>query len=75
MAATCPRPYPAATATTNQWKYVADLDLQEDRPLASGIEGEINQVLVNLIVNAAQAIGEKAAPTPRRIVVTTNPSW
>ena len=51
----------AATVTRNQWKYVADLDLdlEPTLPLISAIEGEINQVLVNLIVNAAQAIAEK----------------
>lgn len=51
----------AATVTRNQWKYVADLDLDLDPalPPVCAIEGEINQVLVNLIVNAAQAVAEK----------------
>lgn len=51
------------TVTRNQWKYVADLDvdLASDLPPVLGVEGEINQVLVNLIVNAAQAVGEKGS--------------
>ena len=49
------------TVTRNQWKYVAEMDLELSPELLkiSAIEGEINQMLVNLIVNAAQAIGEK----------------
>lgn len=49
------------TVTRNQWKYVADLEVDPapDLPRVLGVEGEINQVLVNLIVNAAQAVGEK----------------
>ncbi len=41
-----------------QWRYIAELHLElEPRlPLLLGIESEINQVLVNLLINAAQAI-------------------
>jgi PAS domain S-box-containing protein len=48
----------AATVTRNQWKYVAALDLQldPDLPPIRGDQGAINQVLVNMIVNAAHAI-------------------
>ncbi|ARJ64786.1 hypothetical protein WV31_03400 [Magnetospirillum sp. ME-1] len=62
-----------ATVTRNQWKYVAEMecDLDPDLPKASVIEGEINQVLVNLIVNAAQAIAEKGGDAPGRIRVMT----
>lgn len=62
-----------ATVTRNSWKYVADLtlDLDPNLPQAMGIEGEINQVLVNLIVNAAQAVGEARRSDPGRIVVST----
>jgi len=44
----------------NEWKYVADviLDLAPDLPAVACNPSEINQVLLNLIVNAAQAIGE-----------------
>ncbi len=44
----------------NEWKYVADLDLELD-PLLQPVPcypGEINQVVLNLIVNAAHAIGD-----------------
>ncbi len=49
------------TVTRNQWRYVADLklDLDPDLPAVIGIEGEINQVLVNLIVNSAQALADQ----------------
>ena len=62
-----------SVVTRNQWKYVAEMefDLAPDLPQVIGIEGEINQVLVNLIVNAAYAIGEKKADTLGRIVLKT----
>jgi len=42
----------------NEWRYVAELetDLDPELPLVTCAPGEINQVLLNLIVNAAQAI-------------------
>ncbi|WP_432738343.1 PAS domain-containing sensor histidine kinase [Maridesulfovibrio sp. FT414] len=45
----------------NEWKYVADLEtnLDEELPLVFGYPGGINQVLLNVIVNAAHAIMEK----------------
>ena len=45
--------------TRNEWKYVADVVLQLDSalPLVPCILGEFNQAIVNLIVNAAHAIG------------------
>ncbi len=48
------------TISRNQWKYVAELetDLQPDLPLVACLPGEINQVFLNLIVNAAHAIGD-----------------
>ena len=44
----------------NEWKYVADLttDFDKDLPLVPCIAGEFNQVILNLIVNAAHAIGD-----------------
>lgn len=49
------------TISRNQWKYVAELetDFDADLPEVSCVPGEINQVILNLIVNAAQAIEEK----------------
>ena len=48
------------TIARNEWKYVADMELHFDPnlPLVPCLAGEINQVLLNLIVNAAQAIAE-----------------
>jgi len=50
------------TVARNEWKYVADLslDLEADLPPVPGLPGEINQTLLNIIVNAAHAIGEVA---------------
>ncbi len=63
----------ASTVTRNQWKYVAEvnLDLAPDLPLLDAIEGEINQILVNLIVNATHAIAEKGSSEPGRIDLQT----
>jgi PAS domain S-box-containing protein len=45
----------------NEWKYYAELetDLDPDLPLVNCQIDEINQVILNMIVNAAQAIHEK----------------
>ncbi len=43
----------------NEYKYVADIELQlGELPLVTCNAGELNQVFLNLIINAAQAIGE-----------------
>jgi signal transduction histidine kinase len=49
------------TVSRNEWKYVARLetDLDPDLPLVPAVAGEINQVILNLIVNAAQALAVK----------------
>jgi len=48
------------TVSRNEWKYVADVetDLAPDLPLISCLPGEMNQVFLNLIINAAHAIGD-----------------
>jgi PAS domain S-box-containing protein len=48
------------TVAKNEWKYVADVvfDLARDLPAVACNPSEINQVLLNLIVNAAHAIGD-----------------
>ncbi len=48
------------TVSRNEWKYVADLesDLDGVLPPVCCLPGELNQVFLNLIVNAAHAIGE-----------------
>ena len=48
------------TVARNEWKYVAEieLDLAPSLTPIPAFAGEINQILLNLIVNAAHAIGE-----------------
>lgn len=52
------------TVCRNEWKYVAEVecDLAPDLPLVPCVPGEINQVLLNLIINAAQAIQDRPGP-------------
>jgi len=49
-----------ATVASNEWKYVADLllDLDPDLPLVPCLPADLNQVFLNIIVNAAHAIGD-----------------
>ena len=49
------------TVARSEWKYVADVDRDFDAslPLIVCYPGEINQVILNLLVNAAHAIGDK----------------
>jgi signal transduction histidine kinase len=49
------------TISSNEWKTVAEIhtDLDPDLPQPLCFIGDMNQVLLNLIINAAQAIGEK----------------
>jgi len=48
------------TVARNEWKYVADveLDFDQELPLVPCLPGEFNQVILNLIINAAHAIAE-----------------
>jgi signal transduction histidine kinase len=54
------------TVARNEWKYVADLklDLDPELPHISCFVGEFNQVVLNLVVNAAQAIGDVVKHQP-----------
>jgi PAS domain S-box-containing protein len=51
------------TIARNEWKYVADLELALDStlPLIAAVPSAINQVLLNLIINAAHAVGDVVA--------------
>ena len=51
----------------NQWKYLAELtlDLDADLPQVPCHPGEINQVLLNLIVNAADALSDVCSEDDR----------
>jgi len=48
------------TISRNEWKYVAEVatDLAPDLPPVLCLPGEMNQVFLNIIVNAAHAIGD-----------------
>lgn len=52
-----------ATICRNEWKYSAELklNLEENLPLLNCNGGEIGQLILNLIVNASQAVEEKFA--------------
>lgn len=55
-----------ATVATNEWKYVAEmkLDLDEKLPDVECLPGELNQVVLNMIVNAAHAIADAKEKNP-----------
>ena len=48
------------TVASNEWKYVADLetDFDEGLPSVPVLPGEFNQVVLNILVNAAHAISD-----------------
>lgn len=56
------------TISRNEWKYAADLDttLDPNLPHVPCYGGEINQVVLNLIVNGAHAIAEANRSEPTR---------
>ncbi len=49
------------TVARNEWKYVAEVETDFDRslPLVPCLVGEFNQVILNLVTNAAHAISDK----------------
>ena len=61
------------TISRNEWKYVADAvtDLADDLPPITCRPGDLNQVLLNLIVNAAHAIEARAGGRPGKKGVIT----
>jgi signal transduction histidine kinase len=48
------------TVARNEWKYVAEMvtNFDPDLPMVPCLAGDINQVILNLVINAAHAIGE-----------------
>ncbi|HXJ10893.1 MAG TPA: ATP-binding protein, partial [Candidatus Limnocylindrales bacterium] len=72
----------AILVSRNAWKYVADVttDFDEDLPTIQGNPGDISQVILNLIINAADAISdslENKGTDKGRIVLSTacNGDW
>ncbi|TCS62225.1 MHYT domain-containing protein [Varunaivibrio sulfuroxidans] len=61
------------TVSRNEWKLFADieLDLDENLPQIQCLPGEINQVFLNMIVNAAHAIQELNASEKGTIALST----
>jgi len=56
------------TVSRNEWKYLADVvtDFDPSLPLVPCLPGEFHQVILNLVVNAAQAIANVAGDGPQR---------
>ncbi len=54
------------TVTRNAWKHVASvrLDLAPDLPMVYGLPHEVSQVLLNVVINAAQAVEERVGREP-----------
>lgn len=65
------------TVARNEWKYVAEvkLDLDEDLPQLPLLVDEMGQVVLNMLVNGAHAIGDKLGENPQgdkgTITITT----
>jgi PAS domain S-box-containing protein len=63
------------TVAKNEWKYVSDvvLELDRDLPPVYCHPGDFNQVLLNILVNAAHAVADKVKGTTDkgRIVIRT----
>lgn len=64
-----------AAVSKNEWKYVADLKMELDplNPVLTGFPGPLNQVFLNIIVNAAHAIAEQVGQSGKKgqIVIRT----
>jgi signal transduction histidine kinase len=72
----------SVTVARNEWKYVADVETRFDHalPMVPCLANEVNQVIVNLLVNAAHAIADvvgDGANGKGKIVITTScdDSW
>jgi signal transduction histidine kinase len=70
------------TVARNEWKYVAEMvtDLAPELPRVLCLPSEFNQVILNLIVNAAHAIGDVVGKAPEtkgviRISTRQDGSW
>jgi len=61
----------------NEWKYVADLvtELDHDLPPVLCLPGEINQVILNLVINAAHAIADVVEQQGGKGTITITTAW
>jgi signal transduction histidine kinase/sensor domain CHASE-containing protein len=64
------------TITRNEWKYTADMKTEFDpaSPLLFCFPGDFNQVILNLVVNAAHAISDKYKGTGKKGLLTVSTS-
>ena len=60
------------TVSRNEWKYVAEVEtvLQPDMQMVPCHIGELNQVLLNLLINSAHAIAEVVGDGPKKGKIT-----
>jgi signal transduction histidine kinase len=60
------------TVARNEWKYLAEVATEFDPllPAVQCIPGDFNQVILNLIVNAAHAIGDRVRGTTNKGTIT-----
>ena len=60
------------TVTRNEWKYVADVktDLGRSLPQVPCFPGDFNQVVLNVVVNAAHAIAAAEKDTKKKGLIT-----
>jgi len=60
------------TVTTSEWKYVADLctEFDPELPAVPCLPGEFNQVIMNVVVNAARAIADAVGDSGDRGVIS-----
>ncbi len=65
--------------TRNVWEEVADISVEFSHPglIVKGLQGDIGQVLLNLIINAADAISDKSPAEQGKIRILTriNENW
>ena len=55
------------TVARNEWRYVADVETYfEELPMVPCLAGEFNQAILNLIINAAHAIGDVVGDGTRK---------
>jgi PAS domain S-box-containing protein len=63
----------SVTVARNEWKYVADvtMDLDQTLPMIQGNRGELSQVVLNLVINSAQAIEERFKGSSKGTITIT----
>lgn len=62
------------TVASNEWKYVSDMQthLDPSLPPVPCLVGEFNQVVLNIIINAAQAIADVVRDTAKKGTITVS---